>query len=86
MKNLKEIIKKIMKSLLADLWIKRTDDLPDNKSYVLVTIKIPGRQAHVRSGWYEDGLFINDNGDTWNSTDPEVIAWLPSPDPYEEQY
>lgn len=62
-------------------WIPCSERLPKNKSYVLTTIYIPGRVPHSRSGWFEDGLFINDNGDTWNSTDKEVIAWMPLPEP-----
>lgn len=63
-------------------WIPCSERLPENKSYVLTTIYIPGRVPHSRSGWFEDGLFMNDNGDTWNSTDREVVAWMPLPAPY----
>jgi len=66
-------------------WIKTSDRLPEDKTYVLATIKVPHRVAHARSGWYEGGFFHNDNGDTWNSTDREVIAWMPLPKPYEPQ-
>ena len=63
------------------VWINTKDKLPDNKSYVLTTIKIPGRQPHVRSGWYQDGHFLNDNGDIWNGTDREVVGWQYQPEP-----
>lgn len=63
-------------------WIKRTDRLPEDKTYVLTTIKVPNRVAHARSGWYECGFFHNDNGDTWRATDMEVKAWMPLPEPY----
>jgi hypothetical protein len=63
-------------------WIRTKDALPENKSYVLTTIHVPGRQPHVRSGWYQDGLFMNDNGDCWKSTDREVLAWMYQPEPY----
>jgi hypothetical protein len=66
-------------------WIKRTDRLPEDKTYVLTTIKVPNRVAHARSGWYECGFFHNDNGDTWRATDMEVKAWMPLPEPYEPQ-
>ena len=66
-------------------WIKTTDRLPEDKTYVLTTIKVPNRVAHARSGWYQGGFFHNDNGDTWNSTDREVIAWMPLPKPYKSQ-
>ena len=69
-------------------WIPcTTETMPKNKSYVLTVIYIPGRQAHIRSGWYEDGLFMNDNGDTWNATDKEVVGWMYQPKlptPYRE--
>ena len=66
-------------------WIPCSERLPGNKTYVLTSIHVPGRQPHVRSGWYQDGLFRNDNGDVWRNTDFEVKAWMPSPDPYEEK-
>ena len=68
-------------------WIPCSRELPKNKSYVLTIIYIPGRQAHIRSGWYEDGLFMNDNGDTWKPTDKEVVGWMYQPKlpkPYRE--
>ena len=66
-------------------WIPISERLPKNKSYVLTTIRIPGRVPHVRSGWYQEGFFHNDNGDVWNDTDPEVTAWMPLPEPYTEE-
>jgi hypothetical protein len=24
-------------------------------------------------------MFMNDNGDTWNDSDKEVVAWMPLP-------
>lgn len=67
-------------------WIPCTERLPENKSYVLTTIKVPGRKRpHARSGWYEDGLFMNDNGDVWKLMDIEVKAWMPLPSPYCEE-
>ena len=66
-------------------WILCKERLPENKSYVLTTIKVPGRSPHARSGWYEDGLFMNDNGDVWKSTDREALAWMPLQSPYCEE-
>lgn len=63
-------------------WISVKERLPENETYVLVTIGIPGRQPHARSGWYQDGFFHNDNGDVWRATDIEVKAWMPLPEPY----
>ena len=66
-------------------WIPTSERLPKDKTYVMTTIRVPGRQPHVRSGWYQYGLFMNDNGDTWKSTDIEVIAWMPLAKPYESE-
>ena len=83
--QLREAVDKAIKALEEPKWIPCSERLPENKIYVLTTIHVPGRQPHARSGWYEDGFFFNDNGDTWKSTDPEVIAWQPLPEPYAER-
>lgn len=66
-------------------WIPVSEKLPENKTYVLTTIKVPNRIAHTRSGWYEGGFFHNDNGDVWRAIDMEVIAWMPLPEPYKAE-
>ena len=66
-------------------WIPVSERLPEDKTYVLTTIKVPNRIAHARSGWYEGGFFHNDNGDIWKATDIEVIAWMPLPQPYKAE-
>lgn len=66
----------------ANKWVLVSERLPEDKTYVLTTIYIPGRQPHARSGWYQNGFFHNDNGDVWRATDREVIAWQPLPQPY----
>lgn len=66
-------------------WIPVSERLPEDKTYVLTTIKVPNRIAHARSSWYEGGFFHNDNGDTWRATDMEVKAWMPLPEPYDPQ-
>ena len=66
-------------------WIPVSERLPEDKTYVLTTIKVPNRVAHARSGWYGGGYFHNDNGDTWKATDIEVKAWMPLPKPYVPQ-
>ena len=65
-------------------WIRTDNRLPDDQTRTLVTIKIPRKGKSVRSGFYINGCFFNDNGDVWNATDQEVLAWMPLPEPYKE--
>lgn len=77
-----DILNFVEKQPTINQWIPVSERLPDNHSRVLVTIKIPKREPRVRSGYYSDGLFSNDNGDCWRATDPEVTAWCPIPEPW----
>ena len=52
-------------------------------SDVLVTIKIGRIRTNVRSGFYDKGLFMNDNGDVWKNTDKGVVGWMYKPEPME---
>lgn len=65
-------------------WILIAERLPDYLEDTLVTIQINNREPKVRSGFYANGCFHNDNGDTWNWNDPEVKAWMPLPEPYKD--
>lgn len=66
-------------------WIPCSERLPEVDMYrTLTTIRTPHRGANVRSGCFYRGCFMNDNGDVWNATDEEVIAWMPLPEPYQE--
>lgn len=67
-----------------ECWINPKEALPKEDSYVLVTIQIPKREPKVRSSFYQNGYFINDNGDFWKESDREVKAWMYSPEPYKE--
>lgn len=62
-------------------WISPDDRLPEHQQRYLVTIKTHKGKV-VRSGTYFCELFMNDNGDIWKSTDKEVTAWMPLPEPY----
>lgn len=84
-RDLMEISQVIAEQEAVNRWIPVSERLPENKTYVLTTIKVPNRIAHARSGWYEGGFFHNDNGDVWKATDMEVVAWMPLPTPYEPQ-
>ena len=78
-------IQKIMDIPSAELeqkWTPVTEALPEeDMERTLVTIDCRGRK-NVRSGHFFKGYFMNDNGDTWKTTDPEVTAWMPLPEPW----
>ena len=63
-------------------WVPIIKALPKDDARVLTTIETEHRGKQVRSGTYFNGYFNNDNGDSWNATDKEVIAWMPLPEPY----
>ena len=63
-------------------WTSPNETLPEDGTRVLTTIKTKRRGKQVRSGCYFKGYFNNDNGDTWNATDKEVIAWMPLIEPW----
>lgn len=63
-------------------WISPNDELPKDMDRLLATIVRVNGEKRVRSGHYYKGLFMMDNGDTWNETDKEVLAWMPLPVPY----
>ena len=64
-------------------WIPVTERLPEDMDRLLVTIVRSDGSKRVRSGNYCKGYFMLDNGDTWNETDNEVLAWMPLIEPYE---
>ena len=63
-------------------WIPVTDALPKDMDRLLVTIVRSDGSKRVRSGHYYKGLFSMDNGDVWNETDKEILAWMPLVEPY----
>lgn len=63
-------------------WIPVSEALPKDMDRLLATIVRPDGEKRVRSGHYYMGLFMMDNGDTWNETDKEVLAWMPLIEPW----
>ena len=63
-------------------WISPNEALPKDMDRLLVTIVRSDGSKRVRSGHYFKGYFMMDNGDTWNETDEEVLAWMPLPEPW----
>lgn len=63
-------------------WIPVTEALPKDMDRLLVTIVRSDGSKRVRSGHYYKGYFMMDNGDTWNETDKEILAWMPLPEPW----
>ena len=63
-------------------WIPVTEALPEDMDRLLVTIVRSDGSKRVRSGHYFKGYFMMDNGDTWNETDKEILAWMPLPEPW----
>ena len=65
-------------------WIPVSERLPkEDLTRTLTTITTPHKGTNVRSGHFYKGMFFNDNGDCWKSTDEEVLAWMPLPEPYQ---
>lgn len=69
---------------LAPKWISVSEALPKDMDSLLATIVRSNGEKRVRSGHYYKGLFMMDNGDTWNETDKEILAWMPLVEPYKE--
>ena len=64
-------------------WIPISEKLPKDNSRVLVTVQVENREPKVRSGYYyKNGHFHIDNGDSWESKDKELVAWIPLLQPY----
>ena len=75
-----EALNMAMEALSKGEWISPKIALPEEYSFVLVTINARGRRR-VRSSFYMNKLFMNDNGDTWRVTDKHLVAWMYSPEP-----
>ena len=56
--------------------------LAGNNLYIGVTKFKMKTCACKTSGGYFKGYFMMDNGDTWNETDKEILAWMPLPEPW----
>ena len=67
---------------LMPKWIPVTEALPKDMDRLLATIVRSNGEKRVRSGHYYKGLFSMDNGDVWNETDKEILAWMPLVEPY----
>ena len=61
-------------------WIPVAEALPKDMDRLLATIVRSDGTKRVRSGNYYKEYFMMDNGDTWNATDKEVLAWMPLPE------
>lgn len=77
-----KVIGKTVEDMKKNQWIHTTEALPEDMDRILATIVRSNGEKRVRSGDYFKGYFMMDNGDTWNETDKEVIAWMPLIEPY----
>ena len=66
-------------------WTKPSDKLPEYGSYVLTTIHNVKGYLAVRSGFYHNGIFHNDNGCCYKKDDGDLIAWAYLPEPYDDK-
>ena len=69
-------------TLFVHDWIPVSERLPENESNVLTTIQMRNGCLRVRSGWYMNGLFMNDNGNVWKPKEKGLKAWMYQPEPY----
>ena len=67
------------------MWISVQERLPENDTYVLVTIQVRNKEPKGRSSFYHNGCFHNDNGDLWRVGERALKAWMPTPEPYKEK-
>lgn len=60
-------------------WIPVSERLPQASKHILFSVK---GKSYTSYGFYSDGIWTDING-AWY-TDKEIIAWMPSPEPYKE--
>lgn len=77
-------VKKVLSERPQGEWILIAERLPDYMEEILITFQKPNREPLVYRAVFIGGKFAFDNGDTWNWNDPEVKAWMPLPEAYEE--
>jgi len=80
------ILEACIESLEQTQWIPASEErLPNNLESILITIQVNPKVKIVQRGYYSDNFYHIDNGDKRYKNDPDVVAWVPLPEPYKQK-
>lgn len=86
--QVKHLLKKLSEEQRKHRWIPVSERLPEEDDFVLVTVNgiynhITFSDAIELGELCSDGTWFIDGYPDWNN--PNVVAWMPLPEPYQEE-